>query len=305
MYLFNNNNRWFKGNLHTHTTLSDGIMDPIECIELYRENGYDFIAITDHRKLYKGEAFNDFLILSGIEFDQNVFSDIRKAWHIVGIDMDNNTNVEEILSVDKSEINAPYFVKSILENKGFAIIAHPAWSFLNHLDVSGLRNAAGFEIWNTVSDTRSNRGDSSMILDILSARGEYPLIFASDDTHFYDTDTFGGFVMVNSPSLRREDIVENIRGGNFYCSCGPQIEQITINDNIVNVNCSPVDFVAFMSDSFYAEDRITGKNGLEITDASYKIKSTDRYVRIECVDRKGKKAWSQIIEVNKQERMND
>lgn len=299
MNLFNQENKWFKGNLHTHTTLSDGKMNPDEAIGLYREKGYDFLAITDHRKLYKGEMLEDFLILSGVEFDHNVLSGIRKAWHIVGIDVDNETPVDEILSVDPEEISGQYFVKSILENKGFAIVAHPAWSFLTYLDVAGLRNATGFEIWNTVSDTRSNRGDSTMILDILSARGEYPLIFAVDDTHFYDDDLFGGYIMVNSPSLRREDIVENIRVGNFYCSCGPEIHQITIEDDMVDVHCSPVDHVAFMSDSFYVAHRIAGDGTKEMDHAKYKIMDTDSYVRIELVDKNGKKAWSQIIDLQK------
>ena len=34
---------WYKGNLHTHTTLSDGKKTPDESIALYREKGYDFL----------------------------------------------------------------------------------------------------------------------------------------------------------------------------------------------------------------------------------------------------------------------
>ena len=37
-----------KGNLHTHTTRSDGHYAPEEVARHYRENGYDFLAITDH-----------------------------------------------------------------------------------------------------------------------------------------------------------------------------------------------------------------------------------------------------------------
>ncbi|MDD2711180.1 MAG: PHP domain-containing protein [Verrucomicrobiae bacterium] len=41
--------RWFKGNLHTHTTRSgDGEFSPQEVIEWYKSHGYDFLAITDH-----------------------------------------------------------------------------------------------------------------------------------------------------------------------------------------------------------------------------------------------------------------
>jgi hypothetical protein len=40
-----------RGNLHTHTTLSDGTLTPEEVARRYREAGYDFLAFTDHRCL--------------------------------------------------------------------------------------------------------------------------------------------------------------------------------------------------------------------------------------------------------------
>lgn len=69
-----------KGNLHTHTTLSDGIMSPAEVVTRYREAGYDFVAFTDHR-FFVGDGeqrtreywaklpqpTDDFVILYGVE----------------------------------------------------------------------------------------------------------------------------------------------------------------------------------------------------------------------------------------------
>ena len=40
--------RWFKGNLHTHTTKSDGDTEPEHVAEWYREHGYDFLVPSDH-----------------------------------------------------------------------------------------------------------------------------------------------------------------------------------------------------------------------------------------------------------------
>jgi hypothetical protein len=39
---------WHKGNLHAHTTDSDGLLAREQVIETYRELGYSFLAITDH-----------------------------------------------------------------------------------------------------------------------------------------------------------------------------------------------------------------------------------------------------------------
>lgn len=49
MNIFDSSCPWQKGNLHTHTTLSDGRKTVEEAIALYRGQGYDFLAITDHR----------------------------------------------------------------------------------------------------------------------------------------------------------------------------------------------------------------------------------------------------------------
>ena len=40
--------RWFAGALHTHTIHSDGTLAPAELLELSRQAGLDFVAITDH-----------------------------------------------------------------------------------------------------------------------------------------------------------------------------------------------------------------------------------------------------------------
>ena len=40
--------RWWKGNLHTHTDLSDGDSPPDLVARWYDDAGYDFLAISDH-----------------------------------------------------------------------------------------------------------------------------------------------------------------------------------------------------------------------------------------------------------------
>ena len=39
---------WLRGNLHAHTTYSDGVKAPGQLIAEYEALGYDFLAITDH-----------------------------------------------------------------------------------------------------------------------------------------------------------------------------------------------------------------------------------------------------------------
>lgn len=41
--------KMLKGGLHCHTTRSDGRDTPEDVIRYHYQNGYDFLAITDHR----------------------------------------------------------------------------------------------------------------------------------------------------------------------------------------------------------------------------------------------------------------
>lgn len=70
-----------KGNLHAHTTFSDGHRPVGEVVERYRELGYDFLAITDHDDridddyLFNIPSGDDrMLVLTGIELDYRPLS---------------------------------------------------------------------------------------------------------------------------------------------------------------------------------------------------------------------------------------
>lgn len=52
-----NLDRWYKGNLHTHSYWSDGNDFPEMIIDWYKTNGYDFVALSDHNVLSQGEKW--------------------------------------------------------------------------------------------------------------------------------------------------------------------------------------------------------------------------------------------------------
>ncbi len=51
--------RWFRGNTHTHSLWSDGNDFPEMIIGWYKEQGYDFIALSDHNILAVSEKWMD------------------------------------------------------------------------------------------------------------------------------------------------------------------------------------------------------------------------------------------------------
>src|SRR5690606_35037749 len=49
-----NQARWYRGNLHTHTLWSDGDDFPEMIIEWYKTNQYDFLTLSDHNTIASG-----------------------------------------------------------------------------------------------------------------------------------------------------------------------------------------------------------------------------------------------------------
>ena len=53
----NGEGNWYKGNLHTHSLWSDGNDFPELICQWYRENGYQFLGLSDHNILSRGEKW--------------------------------------------------------------------------------------------------------------------------------------------------------------------------------------------------------------------------------------------------------
>jgi hypothetical protein len=51
--------RWWKGNLHTHTVWSDGDQFPEVVTDWYHSNHYNFLVLSDHNVLSRGELWID------------------------------------------------------------------------------------------------------------------------------------------------------------------------------------------------------------------------------------------------------
>ncbi len=50
-------NRWYRGNTHTHSLWSDGDAAPEAVVDWYKEQGYDWLSITDHDVLLRGDRW--------------------------------------------------------------------------------------------------------------------------------------------------------------------------------------------------------------------------------------------------------
>lgn len=89
------------GDLHTHTTASDGMIEPIELIEMAKNNKLYALAITDHDTVWGIKIILDNKIDYGIQLitGVEVSVDFNPIMHILGLFVDiENEQFNEMLS---------------------------------------------------------------------------------------------------------------------------------------------------------------------------------------------------------------
>lgn len=281
--------------LHAHTTLSDGHATPEEAARIYREAGYDAIAITDHWKYGEEREIEGLKILSGCEYDIGGH-DGAHVVHIVGVGMTSDPEIPvDWKNMQKTAFTkAAEVIKRIKLYNGLAIAAHPAWSLNTPEQLMTLGDFDASEIYNSISECgMSDRAYSDVILDQLATAGRLTNLIAADDTHYYKGDECRGWIMVESTDMDTQSLLRAIRAGRFYATQGPEVHIEKIAPDKVRVVCSPVQKIAFQGNTTWAAGRIVREDGL--VKAEYTKSPTDRFVRAEVTDANGLKAWTNYI----------
>ncbi len=277
-----------------HTTLSDGKILPGEACDIYQEKGYDFIAITDHRKPSRAGEHKGMVLIPGAEWDYGNGREYP-VYHILSIGTESDLQLcdfyrEGNLPVG-NVITPQKMIDRINAAGGIAILAHPAWSLMEPGEMMDMKGIAAAEVYNSVSGVpwNANRADSSYYFDLWAAKGRLVPCVASDDSHWYSGEQTRAFTMVQAEEKSVNGILEALRKGSFYASCGPRFEQVTYDEEQVMIECSEdVKRIIVYSNSVWVDQRVfdnpCGK-------AIYHISDMDRYIRIELIDGAGQKAW--------------
>ena len=281
----------WKGNFHCHTTQSDGRLTPNEVAALYRQAGYDFLSLSDHRKVVDPQTVDtDLLLLPATELDYFVDKRHRQAVHIVGVGVGLDLMDQPgVRATPQQGINA------IHAAGGLAIFAHPAWSLNDPETIEELRGISAVEVYNHMSDEPWNgrRGDSTAILDLCCAHGCVLPFLAGDDAHRYNGDECHSAVIVQAKQLTKASILDALQKGRVYASQGPRIKALWIQDGFLTVQCTPAEEIIFNSNLFYSRSRVVRESG--ITEASYEIRDVETFLRVEVLDKDGLRAWSSPI----------
>lgn len=294
--------KFHRGNLHTHSTRSDGRLDPQEVCRRYRAEGYDFIALTDHfvglfdYPITDTTGFHDerFTTLLGAELHTGTMEN-GHLWHLLAVGLPADfapPDAPDFRPVKGSE-TAASIAQRARDAGAFVVLAHPHWSRMTEVDACAITAAHAVEVYNHSCAIDNDRGESLMVLDYLLTQGRRLNLTAADDAHFRHPDHFGGWVMVKAVENSPEALLGALKAGHYYSSQGPEIRNIRLAAAAIEIDCSSVVTIIVQGQgtataTLHGEAMTTGRLSLGRL-------ANSPWIRITIIDRAGKRAWSNPV----------
>jgi len=227
--------RWLSGDLHMHSTASDGQYDTYVLAKKAKKVGLDFIAITDHNNFSENfylPNIEQLTIIMGVEWTHYM-----GHMNIMGLPAPFESFV---LNTEEDMAN---FISDV-HSKGAIVTAnHPKDNGCPYLWSSDDYDL--FEIWNGPMRP-SNMRAIQMWHELLMEGKRVPIVGGSDyhrSLHpvFLGHPTTRVFAKSNS----QEDILEGILAGNAYVTSSPKGPHIEMNveDKFLNIKVEKAPFM--------------------------------------------------------------
>ena len=292
---------FLKGALHVHTTRSDGQTTPEETIRLHHENGYRFMALTDHNILnHINHADVPMTILAGVERDFSLPGRAQNKPHCVhvvglGVPGDPATPAQDERPAHAGRGECCADAQPMIDQMHgwnlHTFYAHPEWSGTTYQDFGVLEGNFAMEIWNSGCVLENDMDTNAAYWDEALDAGRHIHGVAVDDGHCLGHHC-KGWVMVASED-DPASILAALEKGEFYASCGPEIHDFYIEDGVAHVECSEAASVRFIS-LRYPLPCCRDESGT-MTSAECKLPENLKYLRICVTDKQGRRAWSNPI----------
>lgn len=303
-YKFGGNNT-YTGQLHCHTWGASLYGTPDEIVSAHKNNGYDFMTITDY------SYASDFHTDGKASHPNNIPDDF--VWLFdsmeVSIPAEGNYSIKHMCHYNLENAvlyNSYATIQEVSDNAkeigGFTSLAHPMWSGTYYMPIqiqrtikSGLRFC---EVYNGATDKAgSGQYPSGKIEDFawetLLDNGVITWGIGVSDAHTRDNidEIKDGCVKVFANSLNRNEIIKNLCMGNFYVSTRVDVEiaGISFENGVITVNVGENATVVFKKETGVVVKEESG------TSVSYTMDGTEKYVRAMVTFENGERVWIQPI----------
>ena len=121
--------------------------------------------------------------------------------------------------------------------------------------------------------------------------------FAADDAHFVGRPDFAlGWIVADAEARSHADIMEAIRSGAFYSSCGPEIHEWTLTETEMVFRCSEVETITLSAAGprgcVFGDPEGGTLDSARVNLADLGDRENWPFLRFSCCDTKGRWAWT-------------
>lgn len=297
--------RWYKGNTHAHTIESDGDSTPEEVTRWYKEQGYQFLVLSDHNVLVRIDELSktfavseQFLLVPGEEVT-DAFA--GKPLHMNGLNLRTLVEPRHGMSVaDTLQRN----IDAVRAADGVPHVNHPNFGWaVTPEDLAALERYRLLEIFNGHPSVNNLGGGDApgmeAVWDRLLAAGKTVYGIAVDDAHYFKRPwdpqaprPGQGWVVVHAPRLDPASLMTSLERGDFYASTGVELASYEVRDGGIEID------VRVSGTTRYRLALVDASGEVEHVDgprARFTLDGRRAFARVVVRDSNGKSAWTQPV----------
>lgn len=274
------NHKQYKANFHTHTTRSDGRLNPDTVVDIYHALGYHILAITDHNEVtYPWSGFSEMdasnLSYERVESDPETMPShfnyedrdpvVLKMIDIEGNEFSRHHHMGSFFNDLMGTSDVTESLEAIAAKDGIVMLNHPGrynypveWYtdlYQNHDHLIGL------EVYNQGDRYPQDRPKWDSLLTVtMPDRNIWA--YSNDDMHALP-HVGRNWNMLILPELTHESVREGMENGLSYFIYAPQghngpeppvINSIKINKSTIEINASGYNTVEWISEGRVIHD---------------------------------------------------
>jgi hypothetical protein len=272
--------RWLCGNLHAHTTVSDGRRDRQAVVDDYAERGHGFLMLSDHDVFtsaedHAGLKARGMVLIPGNEISAGG----PHLLHVFG-----TRRIEP--HPDRQRV-----IDEVAADRGFIVINHPRWQQrFAHCPQELMEQwsgYAGLEIYNGTIGRLDGSPYSTDRWDMLLSAGRRAWGFANDDSHLPVEDVGLGWNGAYVHDLSPEGVVDALAAGRFYASTGVVISQIEVEGSRIRIKTENAQRIVALRE-VGRRIQVVDEKAIEV-----EVPPQAKYVRFECWGAGESFAWTQ------------
>ncbi len=304
-----------KGNVHTHSFLSDGTATFDDMVGWYRTHGYQFVAMTEHNVRIDPAELNvyaapGFVVLPGEEVTNSA---THAPLHVNSLCA--RTTVGGGTDYGAADLGLTLMFRQIRAAGGVPLVNHPNFHYaLRAGDIaSGASGPYLLEIASGHPDVHPEGNavhpSAETIWDDVLARGAEAYPAAVDDAHGLEparSDALPGkgWVETFGAETSVEAICAALAEGRLYASTGPEIARLVVKGDAIAVAVTDAGAKVEMVGEWGEVLRTASAGGAPeaaglagTREVSYRLTGEETLVRVRVTGADGKRAWTAAFRV--------